>query len=663
MKILFVFDNFINVKKAALPYLNAGDTVRLYPLTSKVSVTDALAKKAGTAGCNVTTVRTAGAINSAADRMREKYIRFVAELPGRIQRRSRGLKELFAIDNYATLWWLSLISEKNTYKSDVFNRLAQLDSIVDAAKTGKIDRIIFGCRSEKLKNALREYCSKARIKFEALPVMPLRDLKLRVKEYQKFLYLKHLVILARWYFKGVIAKRTRRAKKLISPLKRSIPQNGNPLLIITPYPNIDESSAQDAVFKDKFYMHLQKSLEDNKRNIIWTAMYAEGSNISYEKAFEYARRFIKNGYTIFFPEEFNSLTGRINAVLTILKSGFKFLMLEKDIRAAHDFDDYNAYPLFRDDWYSSFAGKTGYEGIIYYYMFRTLLKKLKAEKCLYHCEMHAWEKALIFARDRAEIEMPLYGYYGGAASKMLLGYANDPREVSETAPYAMPKPDKIICNGRLPYNYMRESGWPKEKLPVVEAIRYSHLKKYLDLKPADKKRNIVLLVLSVNPEESASILAIAYEALKDLKDIEVWVKPHPFLNLERFFDVSGISREDFHFQLKEGPIEDFLSEARIAIVGESTATLEALAFDCEVIVVNVPEWINMSPLKYIKTEMSRSADSPEELRQMVVDIFKEGHKPRAYAAEARRIINDFFYLNRDSDSPENFMELLRSENG
>ena len=103
-----------------------------------------------------------------------------------------------------------------------------------------------------------------------------------------------------------------------------------------------------------------------------------------------------------------------------------------------------------------------------------------------------------------------------------------------------------------------------------------------------------------------------------------------------------------------------VSEARIVIVGESGAALEALVFDCEIIIVNVPEWINMSPLKYIKAPMIRTANSPDELRQMVINIFKGEHKPQMHTAETRRIINDFFYFNEKRDTPERFLELLAS---
>jgi len=258
--------------------------------------------------------------------------------------------------------------------------------------------------------------------------------------------------------------------------------------------------------------------------------------------------------------------------------------------------------------------------------------------------------------------MSLYGYQHGTVSRMLLNYFNDPCEITGSGPYIMPQPDKIICNGRLPHDYMKESGWSEEKLSMVEALRYNHLKKALGTK-WNKKKDVILLAFSISAEESSAILTVACEAFKDAYDREIWIKPHPFLDLKKVFKLAGISPEDLPFQFKEGPIENFLADTRVVISGESGVTIEALAFGCEVVIVNVPERINMSPLRYVKTNMVSLAGSPEELKQVVDDVFERRYEPAMHAAEAGRIINDFFCLDEGSNIPSRFLKLLGEEKG
>src|SRR3989338_4338778 len=106
MNILFVFDPFLNTDKISQSSFGPGDEVYLFPLTSMRSVTNALAEKINRTPAHIAEIiQTAHAVNLAADRLREKYIRFIAEIPHRVNVENKGLKEFFAIDEYATLWW------------------------------------------------------------------------------------------------------------------------------------------------------------------------------------------------------------------------------------------------------------------------------------------------------------------------------------------------------------------------------------------------------------------------------------------------------------------------------------------------------------------------------------------------------------------------------
>ena len=163
----------------------------------------------------------------------------------------------------------------------------------------------------------------------------------------------------------------------------------------------------------------------------------------------------------------------------MLVMGFRFMKIERNIAKANAIYDYNFYPIFKDEWHSSFAGVDGYCGILYYSWFKSLLSKLKAKKCLYCCEMFAWEMALISAKEAVQSNISIFSYQHSSISKLFLNYFVAPSQMHLGPSYNIKCPDKIICNGSITYDYMRESGWPQDRLLVAEAIRYNYLKKYV----------------------------------------------------------------------------------------------------------------------------------------------------------------------------------------
>ncbi|MFH1310129.1 MAG: hypothetical protein ABIH85_05590, partial [Candidatus Omnitrophota bacterium] len=165
--------------------------------------------------------------------------------------------------------------------------------------------------------------------------------------------------------------------------------------------------------------------------------------------------------------------------------------------------------------------------------------------------------------------------------------------------------------------------------------------------------------LSISPEESSSILSMSYEAFKDMKDVEVWIKPHPFLDLDKVFNLAGMQKEDSDFKIKEGALELFLPSALVAVTGESSAAVEALAFGCRVLIVNVPEWINLSPLRFLDTKMVPTVNSPEKLRSIVAGVVAKESYGNMDKEEQTRVVNRFFCLNENSNIPKKFLMELK----
>ena len=101
-----------------------------------------------------------------------------------------------------------------------------------------------------------------------------------------------------------------------------------------------------------------------------------------------------------------------------------------------------------------------------------------------------------------------------------------------------------------------------------------------------------------------------------------------------------------------------MPQAKIVIVGESSVSLVALSFGCEIVLLNVPEWINMSPLRNIAIGQIRTASSPEELAKTVLGLCHPEVAAVSHAEETNQIINKFFCLNKNSAVPQRLLKLL-----
>lgn len=648
MKILIIYDSEDIIENIGSLPLSYSDRVYLYPLTSRSSITNRLLEEIAHKGPDTEVLYAAQLLNLAADRIRDVYIKFIADIPDKVKHDGKNLKELFAIDGFATLWWFSLVSEKSTFKSSAFNNLAQLDSIVNTVEGSKIEKIVWNCKNASLHEAVELYTFKKSIIFEA---MFTRSFKVSIFKR----YIGSVFYLFQHAFRLFL--RMYKIKRAIAHTRGAVTFSDDSLMIITVYPNIDIAAAKRGIFKNKFYPFLQDALEKRKQNIIWGCMYVENNTLSFDEALRYAASFVKHGYNIYFLEEFVSLFSQVRSLLIMLRSGLRYLQIEKNIKDLHNFGKYNFYSLFRNDWHLSFMNYIGYEGILRYDLFRSALSRLKATRCLYMCEMQGWEKSLETAKKSLQSKVSSFAYQHGSVAKMCLSYFNHPCEMKMEVPYAPVGPDTILCNGQVSYNYIKGSGWPEERIKLVDAIRYNHLKESLKSN-SEKKKNVLLLAFSLSLQESSSLLTITWEAFKDLKNTEIWLKPHPFIHIDRIFELSELTKESLFFRIKNEPLGDLLSEARVVIAGESSVSFEALAHGCEVLVVNTCEWINMSPLNGITSSAVAYVNSAQELREKINTIFRKPYLREPFSRDAKRVIYQYFYLNDKTDIPEKFLGAL-----
>lgn len=654
MSCLVIFDGNISVKAINSLPLKGEKSVTLFPLTSKQDILNQVTNRCHAAGIKrVKSIETGQIIDETADEIRDKYIEFIAKLPEKFSIDGKNLKEWFYYpDGGISLWWLSLVAEKNTFKSDSFNGLVQFYAVIRIIKQDDVRKIVLSCISKKLSSTLDLYCRQNSLSFTVL-LGKERGIGNLLDRYHTI----RAIIGAGSYLSYELVRWIRLRFSIKHRIERRINAKTNPVLLVTYYPNIDTGNAERGKLKNLYYLPLQEELEKQGRDIIWVAMYVQNTSISFAQSLQYAKRFIDGGYHFVFLDEFLTLTSFVKIVIGLLWSVRRFKKIERTLPGHHFLsENVSVYPIFQEDWYKSFCGATGVQGLLFLEAFKNMFKKLgRVQRGLYYCEMHAWEKALLAAKKSQAPDTKLFGYQHATISRMLLNYFNHPSELQEVnTKCAMPKPDKIACDGEVPRRYFRESGWHEDELTVVEAIRYSHLQN-VPKQSKQTKDNVILVAFSISVEDSVAVLNMVTEGLKEMPNIKVWLKPHPFLPMNLVLQQIG-PISDARFEIKEGQIEKLLPEAKGVIISESGVALEALAYGCRIITINLPDMVNMSPLRGIQSNLVKYVNSPTQLKKAVNELVEAREEDNP--TEAKELINQFFYFNKTSARPEKFLELL-----
>ena len=171
MSCLLVFDGSISPGDIGNISVNGESAVTLFPLTGKQHIISQVMAKCYAGGAEKVDITATGRIvDEVADEIRSEYIEFIANLPDRCRINNKNLKEWFYYpDGGISLWWLSLVAEKNTFKSDSFSRLVQLYSVIKAIKEQGIRKLIMGCRSRKLESVISLYCQQNALSCRLLP--------------------------------------------------------------------------------------------------------------------------------------------------------------------------------------------------------------------------------------------------------------------------------------------------------------------------------------------------------------------------------------------------------------------------------------------------------------------------------------------------------------
>lgn len=647
MKILLLFDNRFDTDLIVgfLKKYESCDIV-IFSLISDPSILDVITSKINSFGnFSIKIHNSAHAISEHVKKLRKEICKWSADI-GNCEVSSKTVKEWFLLPGCGvSTWWFSLLSEKNTLKTDAYFRIAQVHAIEELINSENYDLCLLSISDKGLYQAIVGVAKKHHIPIRLIPARIILS-----SHNCKFVVLNFLERLG-WF--GSLLRGVNAWFRTISSsymARRGLPSltarkpSSNTLLFVSYFPAIDKEAARDGVFRNKYAIALQDKLKEKKIPITWLLMPAPLDGYNFKDAVRLANKFASHGDKLFILEEFLTIKDAIKGLFLWLRqiglSLIVFRRLKKTCLAAEPVG-YQCHSIIKSLWNLSFCGPVAMVSILHALIFREVFKQIPGiVDCLYYLEMHAWEKALNAAKKDINPQVRTIGYQHSSVSRNELGHFYDKTETVRTGkPSDLPLPDLLACNGQYLHDLFSESGFPN--LIETEAVRYLYLDKILLLEPMPRRGRPVLLVAGpYNRNEAKALAMLVYAAFPKVNQFDILFKGHPAMPFEEIFKELGFNFLDTGYMIRHDNISECLPNAWGVIVSTSTVAMEALGAGCEVIIPIFQDVMLINPLADFEGYYHH-VTTPQELR-LVMEKVVGGYslcKPEEYKHLLRKYWN------------------------
>lgn len=660
--ILMIFDESIETRllQKELSRLSPRN-IHLFPLTSDWRLIYDIKSTISSLydiDINIKFIESAHLIDQEVDVIREKAPGWSADF-GNNKIAGKSIKEWFLLpkDDVST-WWFSLLSEKNSFKTDAFLKLAQLQAVDKYISSNSFDLCFVSLIDKVFLSSLEKLCKR-----HLLNTLRLSSHKIKRSFGEKCKSFFNKQNISSFTLKALIhfflrILRAIRSKWVMGPIKNRAGINHNSVLFVSYFPAVDREAAKNGILKNKYAIPLQEKLSKMNKNIIWIWMYTFIDEHSFGDALKLAKMFKRNGEANFLLDEFMTFKISLKILSLWIRQSLTFLKLKKLI-PAQAFHENLSIPegaeFIKNLMARSFIGWIGLTGILFFCLFKEVFSHFSSPPhCIYYLEMQAWEKALNAAKKIKAPRVKSIGFQHVAIFRNL-SYFHHPSElVQDEKSISLPLPDILACNGDIPLHLMSQCQYPN--LNKVEAIRYLYLKDYLSLSDLSMKKNIVLIAGSTDIKETRALISLFHAAFPKPRGFEVWLKGHPALPFEKILKELKIDSQNSGYMIKHDPVVKLLEPVKILIVGSSTVSMEGLARGCEVITPVFSNTMFMSPLKGFE-EFYIKVYNPQELRTAIEQSLKHSEKNQNFN-KAKEFISQYWCLD---PTLKRWEELLESQ--
>lgn len=618
--LLVIFDDSLNIKYLVEQIGHQSELVHLFPLTGNELIIRELQSALAQLQIQYQLILSADKINDQVIAMQENINQWSQQL-GEFVVKQRNLKEWFMLpDGQGSAWWFGVISEKNSVQNTAFFRLAQFNAIQKYIKDASPHTVFMALRDKQARQMIKNCCPQ------------ISAIELAIKKNKQRLKQRLMQKLERPnLFTAILAagmhlllwfKQAHIIRKQLPPIKQRIVKK-NPFMFISYFPNIDNQLAENGIFKNKYAALLQEKLKGMQVPITWLLMPVYYNGHDYYSAATLAKKFAEHGERLTVLQEFFTFNIFLQSVYWWARQAFTSVRLLKKIppkALTQILTSEAGLPIIKELWHHSFVGSASIRGIIFYLTYSQAFKAIpNIKQCLYYCEMQAWEKALIMAKNAVQPKAHAMAFQHTVVPRNFFHYFYHPKDTKQNQIVTdFPVPELLIANGNQPFKFLAQSEFPN--LKQAEAIRQLYINNQKHIR-SGTARSILFVAGSYDRQETQSLLSLLYCAFPQADDFEIWIKASPINPVQPLFDALNVNLANTKYKICNEDVSKILPQVNVALVANTTVAIEAAAASLPVIIPILADTMLMNPI--LDTDATfYTIRNAHELRTQVIKLMK-----------------------------------------
>ena len=525
-------------------------------------------------------------IEKDGPRIKEQYINFI-ESVGNKSIYNKSINNYFKIDKSFSLWWMSLIYEKNLYKSPHIQDCFKVIAIRNFVINKKVKKIQLFNVPKKYKKSIINLLNTLQVRSTISYKKNTKKLDFNFLKNIFPLFLRSFYTILRYYF---LSNKFRKIKIPYNTTKR------NEALIVSYFLNYNQSQFSKGFFNSDYWGKLPQLIKKYNYHTNWLHMstFSEDDFQSISKKIDKINKKNNEENHYFLETFFNYkiLFKSIIKSLSIINSTI-FLYYRKDIFL---FDDgkIDLWPILKKDWKNSISGPSLIMNIIYFYLFQKVSIFFKQQSVNFYLhEGQGWEKAFI-STQKIENSAYLIGVIQSPMRFWDLKLFDKVINSTKKENFKLPFPNKLAVNTFDGYNMALESSLPKNNLIRVEPLRFD-MNNFMKQKKSKRKKSKKILVLGGYLQElTDKLIDTINNYVNDDNDLKIdfYFKEHPGYKIK---ESQLLSIKKFNKTRKNN--NSFGNYDCSIVSGDSSVAIDSVLNGCETMIFLDSNEINFNPLR------------------------------------------------------------------
>ncbi len=434
--------------------------------------------------------------------IRSKYTQVISKITN-YNSKNHGYFKIQDID----LTKMSLINEKNPFKSDAIFDCLKLLVIEHLIENKKVKNIFYNGNISKINNSLKILCKNKNLNYQN----------------RKFFFHDFFNNKIFFLLKGILFF-------FIQVIKNfGLKENSKKYSDISIFSYfVHFNSTKSKIFKSNLWGDLPKFLNLKKIPVNWFHFFVASNQIkNSKKANNLRNKFNLNNY-----ENHNFINSFLSNEDLLRSISHYFYFFIKNIFSkkislfffSNKISKTNFYYFLEKDLFSSYFGPTLIYNIMNIYAINRLLEKIPRQKIgIFIIENQSWEYCFIKLWKKYN-HGKLFAYFNSSIRFWDLRYIKNKNEFK----IQDENPDQFLINSKIFKSEAKKNGYPSKKIKLVEALRYNKLKPVLKIKQNKK----ILIIGDILFSETDKILFFLSNVKKNLKNYSFYLKPHPTMTLK-----------------------------------------------------------------------------------------------------------------------------------